>query len=126
MTGSQVKTRTDEELLAEIAVILGFSVEALRSKSRQRPLVTARQTAMYVFRELTDLSYPSIARLFGGRDHHRHPRRREDPAADEGAQAGVRPGHRRHPAAEDQLSGPTPFDLPAPHAASPGDVLGIA
>ncbi|MFM8903305.1 MAG: helix-turn-helix domain-containing protein, partial [Actinomycetota bacterium] len=41
----------------------------LRGKSRQRPLVTARQTAMYVFRELTDLSYPAIARLFGGRDH---------------------------------------------------------
>lgn len=69
MTGTQVKSRTDEELLAEIAVILGFSVDALRGKSRQRPLVTARQTAMYVFRELTDLSYPSIARLFGGRDH---------------------------------------------------------
>jgi len=69
MTGTHLKARTDEELLAEIAVILGFSVEALRSKSRQRPLVTARQTAMYVFRELTDLSYPSIARLFGGRDH---------------------------------------------------------
>jgi chromosomal replication initiator protein len=69
LTGSHVKTRTDEELLSEIAVILGFSVEALRGKSRQRPLVTARQTAMYVFRELTDLSYPSIARLFGGRDH---------------------------------------------------------
>ena len=69
LTGTQVKTRTDEELLAEIAVILGFSVEALCGKSRQRPLVTARQTAMYVFRDLTDLSYPSIARLFGGRDH---------------------------------------------------------
>ena len=53
----------------EMAVILGFSVDALRGKSRQRPLVTARQQAMYVFRELTDLSYPSIARLFGGRDH---------------------------------------------------------
>ena len=64
-----VKPRTDEELLSEIAVILGFSVEALRGKSRQRPLVTARQMAMYVFRELTDLSYPAIARLFGGRDH---------------------------------------------------------
>ena len=64
-----VKPRTDEELLNEIAVILGFSVEALRGKSRQRPLVTARQMAMYVFRELTDLSYPAIARLFGGRDH---------------------------------------------------------
>jgi chromosomal replication initiator protein len=69
LTDSFVKPRTDEELLSEIAVILGFSVEALRGKSRQRPLVTARQTAMYVFRELTDLSYPAIARLFGGRDH---------------------------------------------------------
>ena len=47
----------------------GYSVDALRGKSRQRPLVTARQMAMYVFRELTDLSYPGIARLFGGRDH---------------------------------------------------------
>ena len=24
---------------------------------------------MYVFRQITDLSYPSIAKLFGGRDH---------------------------------------------------------
>ena len=69
LTDTVVKPRTDDELLAEMAVILGFSVEALRGKSRQRPLVTARQQAMYVFRELTDLSYPSIARLFGGRDH---------------------------------------------------------
>ena len=69
LTGSAVKMRTDDQMLAEMAIILGFSVEALRGKSRQRPLVTARQSAMYVFRELTDLSYPSIARLFGGRDH---------------------------------------------------------
>ena len=67
--GSQPPVRTDEELLAEIASILRFDVEALKGKSRQRPLVTARQIAMYVFRELTDLSYPAIARLFGGRDH---------------------------------------------------------
>jgi chromosomal replication initiator protein len=63
------RPRTDEELLAEIASILGFEVAALKGKSRQRPLVTARQIAMYVFRELTDLSYPGIARIFGGRDH---------------------------------------------------------
>jgi chromosomal replication initiator protein len=69
LTEAYVKPRTDAELLNEIAVILGFSVDALRGKSRQRPLVTARQMAMYVFRELTDLSYPAIARLFGGRDH---------------------------------------------------------
>ncbi len=69
LTDTFVKPRTDDEMLTEIATILGFSVEALRGRSRQRPLVAARQTAMYVFRELTDLSYPSIARLFGGRDH---------------------------------------------------------
>ena len=69
MSGTFVKPRSDDELLAEMAIILGHSVEALRGKSRQRPLVTARQMAMYVFRELTDLSYPAIARLFGGRDH---------------------------------------------------------
>jgi len=63
------RPRTDMQLLEEIAEILGFEVDALRGKSRQRPLVTARQIAMYVFRDLTDLSYPSIARLFGGRDH---------------------------------------------------------
>lgn len=63
------KHRTDQELLTEIARLLGFAVDALRGKSRQRPLVMARQEAMYVFRELTDLSYPAIARLFGGRDH---------------------------------------------------------
>ena len=45
------------------------AVDALTGKSRQRDLVTSRQVAMYVFRELTDLSYPAIARLFGGRDH---------------------------------------------------------
>jgi chromosomal replication initiator protein len=69
LSESTPRQRTDEELLAEIADHLGFDVAALKGKSRQRPLVTARQIAMYVFRELTDLSYPGIARIFGGRDH---------------------------------------------------------
>jgi chromosomal replication initiator protein len=69
LTVSRPKVRTPEELLDEISAILKFDVESLKGKSRQRPLVTARQEAMYVFRELTDLSYPAIARLFGGRDH---------------------------------------------------------
>jgi len=63
------KTRTDEQMLEEMATVLGFDVVALKGKSRQRPLVTARQIAMYVFRDQTELSYPAIARLFGGRDH---------------------------------------------------------
>ena len=43
--------------------------EDIIGQRRHRPLVTARQIAMYVFRELTELSYPAIAREFGGRDH---------------------------------------------------------
>ncbi len=69
LTKNASKPRTNEQLLAEIADFVGFSVDEIKGKSRQRPLVTARQTAMYVVRELTDLSYPAIARLFGGRDH---------------------------------------------------------
>jgi chromosomal replication initiator protein len=69
LTATAPKHRTDEEMLTEMAGYLGFSVEALKGKSRQRPLVSARQIAMYVFRDMTELSYPAIARLFGGRDH---------------------------------------------------------
>lgn len=46
-----------------------FEITELTGKSRRRPLVIARQMAMYVARELTDHSYPAIAREFGGRDH---------------------------------------------------------
>jgi len=47
----------------------GFPIDELIGKSRRRPLVIARQMAMFVTRELTDLSFPHIAREFGGRDH---------------------------------------------------------
>lgn len=60
---------TPDLILETTSEIFGFSVEELKGKSRRRPLVTARQVAMYVVRELTDLSYPAIAREFGGRDH---------------------------------------------------------
>ena len=49
--------------------MFGWTVDDLCGKSRRRPLVTARQIGMYVFRELTDYSYPQIAEEFGGRDH---------------------------------------------------------
>jgi chromosomal replication initiator protein len=69
LSDSTPRARTPNEMLDVISDFFGFSVEALRGKSRQRPLVTARQIGMYVFRENTDLSYPAIAREFGGRDH---------------------------------------------------------
>ena len=46
-----------------------LTIEEICGASRRRPLVAARQTAMYLFRELTDYSFPAIAREFGDRDH---------------------------------------------------------
>jgi chromosomal replication initiator protein len=60
---------TPKVIMDAVATTFGFSVEDLCGTSRRRPLVNARQIGMYVFRELTDFSYPAIAREFGGRDH---------------------------------------------------------
>jgi chromosomal replication initiator protein len=60
---------TPQVILEATASAFGFSVEDLKGPSRRRPLVNARQIGMYLFRELTDFSYPAIAREFGGRDH---------------------------------------------------------
>jgi len=60
---------TPRRILDSTSEMFGFTVDELAGKSRSRPLVTARQISMYVFRELTDFSYPAIAREFGGRDH---------------------------------------------------------
>jgi len=60
---------TPQVILEATAEKYGFDVEDLKAKDRRRPLVTARQIGMYLFRELTDLSYPQIAKEFGGRDH---------------------------------------------------------
>jgi chromosomal replication initiator protein len=69
LSENQPRPITPQLILEEAATQFGFTVEELKSKHRQRPLVTARQIAMYVMRELTELSYPNIAREFGGRDH---------------------------------------------------------
>jgi chromosomal replication initiator protein len=60
---------TPQVIFDETAKMFGWTIEDLCGRSRRRPLVTARQIGMYVFRELTDYSYPQIAREFGGRDH---------------------------------------------------------
>jgi chromosomal replication initiator protein len=69
ITHDQPRPITPQLILSETSTLFGFEPEEIISKHRQRPLVTARQISMYVMRELTQLSYPNIARIFGGRDH---------------------------------------------------------
>ncbi len=60
---------TAATIMAQTAAYFGQSMEDLCGSSRSRVLVTARQIAMYLCRELTDLSLPKIGQQFGGRDH---------------------------------------------------------
>jgi len=60
---------TPQTILDATSASYGFSVDAICGPSRTRPLVTARQVAMYLTRVLTDYSYPAIGRVFGNRDH---------------------------------------------------------
>ena len=55
--------------MAQTANYFAVTVDELCGQSRTHVLVTARQIAMYLCRELTDLSLPKIGQLFGGRDH---------------------------------------------------------
>jgi chromosomal replication initiator protein len=56
-------------IIAQSAAYFGLSIDDLCGSSRSRVLVTARQIAMYLCRELTDLSLPKIGQQFGNRDH---------------------------------------------------------
>src|SRR5437764_10449423 len=60
---------TSATIMAQTAAYFGITMEDLCGSSRSRVLVTARQIAMYLCRELTDLSLPKIGQQFGGRDH---------------------------------------------------------
>jgi len=56
-------------IMGQTASYFGLSIDDLCGSSRSRVLVTARQIAMYLCRELTDMSLPKIGQQFGGRDH---------------------------------------------------------
>ena len=64
--GPQITIAT---IMGQTASYFGLSMEDLSGTSRSRVLVTARHIAMYLCRELTDLSLPKIGQQFGGRDH---------------------------------------------------------
>ena len=60
---------TASSIMAQTATYFSLTVDDLCGTSRSRVLVNARQIAMYLCRELTELSLPKIGQTFGGRDH---------------------------------------------------------
>jgi chromosomal replication initiator protein len=60
---------TAEEITKVVADAFNVSVADLRGDRRTQQVVYPRQLAMYLCRELTDLSLPKIGQRFGGRDH---------------------------------------------------------
>jgi chromosomal replication initiator protein len=60
---------TGATIMAQTAAYFSLTLDDLCGTSRSRVLVNARQIAMYLCRELTDLSLPKIGQTFGGRDH---------------------------------------------------------
>jgi chromosomal replication initiator protein len=69
LAGDQPRQITPQVILQATSETFGFTIDEICGTSRRRPLVQARQVGMYVTRDLTDFSYPAIAREFGGRDH---------------------------------------------------------
>lgn len=60
---------TSALVLSTVAKYFDVSIEDMQSKSRTRTLTNARQVAMYLLRELTEMSLPRIGNDLGGRDH---------------------------------------------------------
>jgi len=60
---------TPERILSTVGERFGVKSEAIMGKRRTQIVALPRQVAMYLMRQLTDLSLMEIGRIFGGRDH---------------------------------------------------------
>jgi chromosomal replication initiator protein len=71
LTERQPRPITPTVVLEAASRLFALAVEDVVGKARTRDLVDARHIAMYVCRQLTNppLSFPQIAKAFGGRDH---------------------------------------------------------
>jgi chromosomal replication initiator protein len=63
------KPITPADILKVVAAHYGIKVSDLKSKSNARPIAYPRQVAMYICKELTDLSYPEIGKIFNNKHH---------------------------------------------------------
>ena len=65
----QTKQITFEIIIKTVAEYYNIKQDELFNKKRTQNIAHPGQVAMYLCRELADLSYPRIGELFGGRDH---------------------------------------------------------
>ncbi len=65
----QVEESTPEAVLQAVVDIFKVSIEDLKGSSRRREISLARQVAMYLMRQHTDLSLPKVGEILGGKDH---------------------------------------------------------
>lgn len=63
------KELTIDKIQKDVARYYHITVDDLKGKRRVKAIVTPRQIAMYLARELTDASFPKIGAEFGGKDH---------------------------------------------------------
>ncbi|GAC1434411.1 MAG: chromosomal replication initiator protein DnaA [Thermoanaerobaculia bacterium] len=63
------KPITPQDIMKVVAAHYGLKVADLKSKSNARTIAFPRQVAMYICKELTDLSYPEIGRIFNDKHH---------------------------------------------------------
>lgn len=66
---NQPEPVTVEKIIGEVARTFGVTPEEIRSQKRAQPISKARQTAIYVIREITQMSYELIGGEFDKRDH---------------------------------------------------------
>ena len=58
-----------DDIKEKVSVEFGVKIDDFNSRKRARSISYPRQIAMYISRELTNLSLPKIGEEFGGRDH---------------------------------------------------------
>ncbi|GAA5157940.1 MULTISPECIES: chromosomal replication initiator protein DnaA [Amycolatopsis] len=66
---SQAPEISAPTIMATTAEFFDVTIDDLCGPGKTKALATARQIAMYLCRELTDMSLPKIGQTFGGRDH---------------------------------------------------------
>ena len=69
MPGAEHKAVTPESLIKQVAEYYQVTEADMTSQRRNREVAKARQVAMFLIREMTQLSTTRIGELFGGRDH---------------------------------------------------------